>query len=176
MRPDADITGCAAAHARLLEAVSGLDDDAVRRPSLLPDWSIAHVLAHLARNADSHVNMLEGALRGEVRWQYGLDQREREIEEGAARSAAVLLDDLGSSVAELESLWQRVPDDMWATGAGRVRAGVLPVSEMPFRRWREVEIHHADLGLDRTYADFTDAYVDREEREPPDTRYSGRSF
>ena len=59
MRPDADIAGCTAAHARLLDAIAELGDDDVRRPSLLPDWSIGHVLTHLARNADSHLHMLE---------------------------------------------------------------------------------------------------------------------
>jgi maleylpyruvate isomerase len=33
---------------------------------------------------------------------------------------------------------------------------------MPLHRWREVEIHHVDLGLGYDAADWPDGYVDRE--------------
>ncbi len=37
------------------------------------------------------------------------------------------------------------------------------VAELPFRRWREVEVHHADLGRpEYTYDDWSDGYVRRE--------------
>ena len=42
------------AHQRLIGTGSGLDDAQIRRASLLPEWSIGHVLTHLARNADGH--------------------------------------------------------------------------------------------------------------------------
>ena len=57
------IDGCLAAQATLLDALAGLADDAARRPSLLPDWTVGHVLTHIARNADSVVWRLEGAAR-----------------------------------------------------------------------------------------------------------------
>lgn len=34
--------------------------------------------------------------------------------------------------------------------------------ELPFRRWREVEIHHADLGLAFGWQDWAADYVERE--------------
>ena len=38
-----------------------------------------------------------------------------------------------------------------------------PVVELPFRRWREVEVHHADLGLaEFTIDDWSDGYVRRD--------------
>ncbi len=61
-----DIGGATAAHELLVAAVASLTDEGARSPSLLPDWTIAHVIAHLARNADSHVLMIEAANRGEV--------------------------------------------------------------------------------------------------------------
>ena len=56
-----------------------------RRPSLLPGWSVGHVLTHLARNGDSVVWRLEGAALGELRDQYpgGLEQRREDIDAGA---------------------------------------------------------------------------------------------
>jgi maleylpyruvate isomerase len=160
----------------VLAEVADHTDADMRRPSLLPGWSIGHVLTHLARNADSHVHMLAGAAQGEMWMQYGPDQRERQIEEGAGRDAATILDDLRASIAALDAAWDSVTDEVWATGAGRVRQGPCPVRELPFRRWREVEIHHADLGGSFTYADFTPEYVDREMQEPADNRFSGRTF
>ncbi len=55
-------------------------------------WTVGHVLTHLARNAESHVRMLEGATMGEALEQYagGYDQRAADIEAGADRSAHVL--------------------------------------------------------------------------------------
>lgn len=53
-----------AAHARLLSTLARLTDDDARGPSLLPAWSVGHLVTHLARHADSHVRMLEAAARG----------------------------------------------------------------------------------------------------------------
>ena len=64
--PAAWVAGCLAAQDGLLAALRDLDDAAARRPSLLPGWSVGHVLTHIARNADSVVWRLEGAAAGEV--------------------------------------------------------------------------------------------------------------
>jgi len=53
-------------HARLRATLAGLTDADARGPSLLPGWSVGHVLTHLARNADSLVRMLKAAARGDV--------------------------------------------------------------------------------------------------------------
>ena len=55
-----DLESVHAATERLLLAVAGWDDASVAEPSRLPGWSRGHVLAHLARNADALVNVLEG--------------------------------------------------------------------------------------------------------------------
>ena len=52
------IKGSHDATARLLAALEVLRDLDVTRPSLLPDWTVGHVLTHLARNADSFVRIL----------------------------------------------------------------------------------------------------------------------
>jgi maleylpyruvate isomerase len=175
MRPTTDIDGCTASHARLQATIDGLSDDDVRRPSLLPGWTIGHVLTHVARNADSHVRMLEGAARGEVVQQYAPDQREREIDEGAGRPAVELVEDVRAAHAALEAAWAALADDVWATGLTRVRAGEVPVAQQPLRRWREVEFHHADLGLGFTYADFDPTYVTREQSDEVMPRWGGRT-
>jgi maleylpyruvate isomerase len=47
---------CREAQARLMQQVAHLSDNGIRSPSLLPDWTLAHVLTHLARNADADLH------------------------------------------------------------------------------------------------------------------------
>lgn len=151
-------------HIRLGRTISGLTDGDARRPSLLPGWTVGHVLTHLARNADSHVRLLEAAARGEVADQYagGDSQRAADIEAGAGRPAAELVADVTEAAARLERTWDATPEEVWRTGEGRVSTGVWALAELPFRRWREVEIHHVDLDLGYGPADWPDAYVEEE--------------
>jgi len=163
--PARAIDGCREATARLLATLDALDDATARRPSRLPEWTVGHVVTHLARNADSLVRMLEGAAAGRVVDQYegGLPARAADIAAGAGRPAAELMADLGRAIADLDNAWRRVPDGVWATGHGRMGSGELcPCAEMPFRRWREVEIHRVDLGLGAEPAEWPPAYVELE--------------
>jgi maleylpyruvate isomerase len=162
--PTADLRGARAAHDTLRESISKLRDADIRRPSRLPDWSMGHVLTHLARNADGHCNMFEGAARGTVYAQYpgGVKQRVDEIQRGARRRAKDIVADIESTMARLEAHWDAATDDMWQSGRCRSFGGEMPLSIQPFRRWREVEVHHHDLGTKFTWADWSDAYVTRE--------------
>lgn len=67
-------------------AVHRLTDPGFTSPSYLPGWSRAHVVAHVARNADALVNLLTWARTGVETPMYASgDQRAREIDEGARR-------------------------------------------------------------------------------------------
>ena len=143
------VDGCVAAQAALLADLAGLTDEQARGPSLLPDWTIGHVLTHLARNADSLVYRLEGAAVGEVRDQYpgGLEQRRRDIAGGAGRSAAEMVDDVRSSSGALEQAMAALPGAAWDALSRSSRGLVEPARDAVFNRWREVVVHHGDLGL-----------------------------
>lgn len=155
-----DLQGAALAHQRLVADLAGLTDDVAQRPSLLPDWTVAHTLTHIARNADSHVLMFEAAARGEVGAQYpgGIEQRNADIESGVGRSAAELVADVVDSVARLEATWLATAEDAW-NGEGRSVFGPVPINDLPFRRWREAVVHHADLGLAFSWRDWPADYV-----------------
>jgi maleylpyruvate isomerase len=157
------IAECRASHQRLLATVATIDDDQIRRPSQLPGWTIGHVLTHLARNADGHARRLEGALKGEEvpRYAGGTEQRNRDIEQGAERSAAELIDDLTSSARRLEDTWARSEQAGWPN-AHLQATDRWPTTGSPLRRLREVEMHHVDLGLGYLPTDWPDAYVDWE--------------
>ncbi len=158
---DRDLAGARAAHRRLLADLADLADPGgavARRPSLLPGWTVGHVLAHLARNADSHVRLLDAGARGEVTEQYagGAAGRDAEIERDARRPTAELVADVAASAAALEQRWATMPS--WA-GEGVTVGGPVPLRELPFRRWREAEVHRVDLGLGVTAADWPADYV-----------------
>jgi len=161
MIPTRDIDGCRAAQERLLQSLGGLTDDACRRPSLLPGWTVGHVLTHLARNADSHIRRIEGAARGQVVEQYigGREGREADIEAGAGRSAAELVDDVRDTASAVERAFRSLPPPAWDRPTKDVAGVVRPANLLPLRRWQEVEVHHADLGLDVTWKDWSDEFV-----------------
>ncbi len=147
--PAAEIAGVERSHARLAATLAGLTDEVARRPSRLPGWTVGHVLTHVARNADSVVRRLAGAAAGEVVDQYegGAAGREREIESGAMRSAAELTGDvLGTNLA-VEHALAAAPPHAWDRLTRSVGGDEIPARAVVFSRWREVEVHHADLGL-----------------------------
>lgn len=151
---------CLSAHQRVLKTLADLDDDTVRQPSLLPDWTVGHVVTHLARNADGHARRLEAALRGEdvKRYPGGEAQREREIEEGHARPAQVMVEDLRTSQERLEDVWRRCAERGWTFDVPD-RDDDWPLPDSPKRRLRETELHHSDMGLGYTPQDWPAEYV-----------------
>ncbi len=152
-----------AAHRRLITTAERVDDGAARRPSRLPGWTVGHVLAHLARNADGHTRRLEGALRGRevARYPGGDAQREGEIEAGAGRPAEELIRDLIATAERLEQTWSLSQQAGWPH-AELFAADRFPTTGSPLRRLREVEIHHVDLGLGYQPSDWPDDYVEWE--------------
>ena len=140
---------------RLLTAVAALDNASLAEPSRLPGWSRGHVVAHLARNADALVNVLEG------RPMYAsAGARDADIERDAPRPPAAQLADLRESAARFQAMGD-VPAD-W-TRTVELRNGVTDsASRVPFRRWIEVELHHVDLGVGYELEDLPAEFTERE--------------
>jgi maleylpyruvate isomerase len=143
------VEGCGAAQLALLEDIADLSDDQARRPSRLPGWSVGHVLTHLARNADSLVWRLEGAAQGEVRDQYpgGLERRAGDIEAGATRPAAELVRDVRQSADAVERIVADLSPAAWDAPSRTSRGVVEDSRDAVLSRWREVVVHHGDIGL-----------------------------
>jgi maleylpyruvate isomerase len=140
---------------RLLTAAAKLDNASVAEPSRLPGWTRGHVLAHLARNADALVNVLEG------RPMYITAQaRDSDIERDALRPLDVQLADLRDSAARFEATGSAPAD--WSRTV-ELRNGVTDsASRVPFRRWAEVELHHVDLGIGYELEDLPAEFAERE--------------
>ena len=159
-----EIDGAIAAH-RVLEAeLQSLTDAQIGQPSCLPGWTRGHVITHIARNADSHRRILLAAESGRVVHQYvdGPTGRSDDIEAGSARTADQFRHDVLTSNALLEQAWGMASETGWAGHGVAVTSADLPCNELPFWRWREATVHHADLGLDYTWHDWPAAYVRNE--------------
>ena len=159
--PTKDIDGCRRSYRALVDHIGGLTDEQARSASQLPDWTVGHVLTHLARNADSVVRRLEGAARDEVVDQYpgGYASRASEIAVGAGRPAVELVADVEASAARLEDCCATLPADAWDRPTRDVSGAERAANTLMLTRWREIEVHHADLGLGYTPADWPDDLV-----------------
>lgn len=155
------VEGCAQAHQALLVSIESITTQDCRDASGLANWTRGHVLTHLARNADSHAHLLACAGRGEVGEQYagGYAGRVAAIEEGAGRTAEELVADVRRSIYALEAAWSQATFDTWSGSGLNSKGDVIPMADVVFLRWREVEVHHADLALGFSFADWSDEYV-----------------
>ena len=146
----------------LVETAARFDDRTIRAPSLCEGWRRAHVLSHLARNADGLGNLVSWAVTGTPVAMYESPQaRDADIAAGSTRSAREILIDLTESAARFGSAApglagppERVEVEM-RTGR-RVLGGQLPTL-----RLLEVVFHHVDLNAGYTFADTDPGFVRR---------------
>ena len=149
------------AEGRLFATVRAFGDADVRAPSLLPGWTVGHLLTHLARNADSHTRRTVASVEGILVDQYpgGAAERAADIDAGAVRPATEILEDVALSSARMLEAWSGAPDHAWA-GVTRDLSGVeRTLAELPGRRWLEVEVHLVDLGTGPIPQDWSDDFV-----------------
>ena len=152
-----------AASRRLVRTVDGMGDAAYAEPSRLPDWTRGNVVAHLALNAEG----LSGALRGltegrSVPMYASQEARDSDISAlGAAPPDAVRSRLLGA-VTDFNHAVAAVPDEAWDVEVDRTPGQrAFKARAVIGMRHREVEIHHADLGLAYTHADWPTTFSAR---------------
>ena len=147
-KPAAELAAVDAAFELFVAAIAELTDDDVLAPSLLPGWTRAHVLSHVARSGEADAETVDGAIRGEVLEKYpgGDEQRTRDIEAGVHRSADALRADLVATQSELTASWARVEDGMWERET-RTPVGPRSVAGTVHARRREILVHLVDLDV-----------------------------
>ncbi len=142
-----------AAHLRGM--MQRMGDDAFAAPSRLPDWSRAHVLTHVARNADAMVNLIEWARTGTPTPAYpSRAQRDADIAAGAERSPAEIRADLLASSDRLAAVVRETPAQAWSARVQNPRGGPMVASDILWARAREVWIHAVDLDAGASFADL----------------------
>jgi maleylpyruvate isomerase len=135
----------------------------VPAPSLLPGWTIGHVLTHVARNADAYTNLLTWARTGVETPAYASPEaREAAIEAGAGRPLREQIEDIRAAHERFADAGAAMPAQAWTFHLDFVG---LPAAGVPWARLREVEVHHVDLGAGYTPADWSDAFALRLLRE-----------
>jgi len=132
---------------RLVRTVDGFKGGDWSDPSGLPGWSRAHVVAHLALNAEGLAGALTGIVQDEPTPMYASQEdRDRDIEALAGRDPAELRERLLAGCTLYADAWTALPDD--AGGNRRTAGATLGM------RLREVEIHHADLEAGYSRSDW----------------------
>ena len=147
------------ATSRYLQTLDGLTSEQLMDASLLPGWTRAHVVAHVARHALGTSRALHGLASGERLPVYDSpEQRNADIDATAALgdgelrelsfAACDLWKEAIASVTDWDGLMERVPG-----------GPSFSAEECIDMRWREVEIHHADLDAGYTAADWPPAFT-----------------
>ena len=141
----------------LVRTVDGLDDAAYAEPSLLPDWTRGHVVAHLALNAEGLAGVLHGAHVGrvaaDVRLARGAATPTSPSCAAAPRRAARAAPRRERRCSPRRSARCTRPTGRAASSARRADPTWRCVN-VPLMRVREVEIHHADLDSGYAAADW----------------------
>lgn len=148
----------AMADARLRRSLRDVDPEVVvRRPSLLPGWSIGHVLTHLAQNAEGLRRLLTWARTGVETPMYPPSvDRDADVAAGALRSGPDILAAYHSASDALASDIVSLPGSAWDTPV-RTRTGPPTAADAVLdHRLAEILLHHHDLGIDAGLIELPD--------------------
>lgn len=140
--------------ADLERSVSGMTVGDLAEPSRCADWTRAHVLGHLARNADSLANLARWAATGVETPQYpSKEARDAAIEDDARASLAQLQDQLASSAQRCREALAALRGELASPQVRMLSGTVVSAYELPMRRVNELVLHHFDLRMKWTLDD-----------------------
>ncbi|MDV6271006.1 maleylpyruvate isomerase family mycothiol-dependent enzyme [Rhodococcus globerulus] len=132
-----------------------LGDDEFAQPSGLPDWTRAHLVAHVGYNAAALSRLTDWAATGiETPMYDSVEQRGREIDEGATESVQDLRDRFEHTARLLDDKWLSLPKSFWSNEVRTIQGRTVPASETVWLRAREVWIHAVDLGNGAEFSDI----------------------
>lgn len=130
------------------QSLEALDEGGLSAPSLLPGWSRAHVVAHLARNAEALTRLATWARTGVPTPMYaGPEQRDADIETSARRPAPELRHDVAATAADLEQALDALDDTGWQARVSVRQGQEIQALLLPWLRTREVWLHAVDLDV-----------------------------
>jgi maleylpyruvate isomerase len=160
-RDPADLTGLEVSAIALNRTVDALTAEELAEPSLLPGWTRAHVVAHVALNGEAMARVVDGVARGETPAMYESDEgRNADIDELARADPAELRDRLLAATTSFSDEVANVDNDRWGGAFSRTPgAAPWPAATLVATRRRELEIHHADLGTSYTHREWPADFV-----------------
>ena len=136
-----------------------------RGPSLLPGWDRAHLLGHLAGNADALTNLLTWARTGVETPMYSSGEaRDADIARRAALPPAALDADVLAATRRFADAVAAMPEHAWSAEVRTRQGRAVPAVEVIWMRAREAWVHAVDLdagvGFDDVPADVLVAVLD----------------
>ncbi|WP_134773066.1 maleylpyruvate isomerase family mycothiol-dependent enzyme [Ornithinimicrobium flavum] len=151
---------------RLLRTCRGLAAADAHRDTLCEGWDAAHLLSHVARNAEALSNLVLWAQDGVEREAYtSPEQREADIEAGAALPWDRIVEDVEVTAARFRELAQSLTgpagDAEVRTRTGNVVRGHQVIS----MRINEVVLHHVDLAAGHDVDDSDPGWLGRTLRQ-----------
>ena len=103
---------------------------------------------------------LDRAFSGTPGWEYhDLDVRARDIEDGSHAPVGVLVDDLETTAHAFDHACARLSANDWSVPVTWTTGHRNPASDVVTSRLFEVEIHHIDLDLGHSVADWSDGFT-----------------
>jgi maleylpyruvate isomerase len=144
----------------LFRSEASLSPSRLAEDSLLPGWTRAHVVAHVAANASALLNLCHWAQTGQPSPMYASPSARTDgIEEGSRLSAGELSAWLDRATGQLEETMAKMTASQWqnpvVTNAGRT----VPATEIPWMRTRETAVHSVDLGTGVTFGELPAALL-----------------
>jgi maleylpyruvate isomerase len=144
-----------------LAVAESLSDSDFRTDSRLPGWSKAHVVGHVARNAEALTRLATWARTGVETPMYAdRSQRAAEIEESAVLPPSKLRTSLVDTAKRLDSELDRLAPGEWKAQVRSALGRTIPAAEVPWMRIREVWLHATDLGNDTLFDEIPAGVVD----------------
>lgn len=147
----------------LLATAATLPPEAAGAPTLCTGWDAAHLLTHVARNADALGNLLAWALDGQERPAYASEEsRAADIVQGAARPWPQIVEDVRASAERLRQGAGELAPAGRLEAVVRTRTGTaVAAHQVVSMRILEVVLHHADLQRGYTLDDAEPGWVAR---------------
>jgi maleylpyruvate isomerase len=156
-----DLTGLDVSSQAFTRTVDALTADDLAGPSLLPGWTRAHVVAHVALNGLSLAAVISGLVHDNPVAMYESDgQRDGDIEELAGAEPSELRERHLTGTTQFADAVALMDESHWSGRIDRLPGGPSwpMVTVVPTRR-RELEIHHVDLGTSYTRADWPEDFL-----------------
>ena len=142
----ADIGRMQRESAMVMATVASLADDELSKPTKCEGWTRAHLIAHLARDADAMANLATWAVTGQETPAYASrEQRDADIEAGPTRPAAELVGALEQANARLLEALQPLANGVRVATLPTLFSGDINAFSLPARRTTELIVHHDDL-------------------------------
>jgi maleylpyruvate isomerase len=146
---------------QVLAQVAKLSDAELAGPSALPGWSRAHVVAHLARNAEALMRLVAWARTGVETPMYpSREARAADIAASAEHPPDRLRAELAATAVELDAALAALTPEQWRVEVRSALGRPLPAAQVPWMRIREVWLHAVDLDAGADVADVPDGVLD----------------